>query len=231
MRLSFSAVVLGTLLVLPAFFAQAQQGGISLNQTRVIFAATDKAQTITVNNSDSRSWLIQSRMEAGTEGVEPPFIVTPPLLNLNGQSSQLLRILPKDHALPTDRESLFYLSVTAIPSQAGPLPEEGRLSLGLRFVLKLFYRPAGLAISPVEAACHLRLSSDVQGLRITNPTPYFQTLGALSLDGRAVDIEPQQSMVAPQSSLTLARQSQAQRASWQTVTDHGGLSAPCNQTL
>lgn len=234
MRLASLCGALGVALMLNLCCAHANQGGIRLNQTRVIFSGGDSAQNLTVENSGSRTWLIQTQIAStddASKGAPVPFIVTPPLFSLKGDSRQLLRILPQGHSLPADRESLFYLSVSAIPSQDEPLADRGRLSVGMRFVLKLFYRPQGLSAPHDDTACRLAIRRDDKGVSVTNPTPYFQTLGVLSLDGKAVDLTQQPAMVAPHSNLSLTSPGRATRASWQTITDYGGLSSRCQQTL
>lgn len=207
--------------------SQAGEGGIRLGQTRVIFSSADKAQTITLSNSSQRAYLIQSRVQKGPEDTAAaPFITTPPLFSLKGKSSQILRILPQNSALPADRESLFYLSVSAIPARTEPVMSEDRVSVGVRFLLKLFYRPQGL---PEADACSLTFSKDAQGLRIANPGAYYHTLGALSINGRSVPLDQQPVMVAPESSFSLAVDGPLRNIVWQTITDHGGLSPRCEQ--
>lgn len=219
------------LLLLSAVVANAQQGGISLNQTRVIFSSEDLAQTVAVKNNSSRSWLIHSRILSEAENDDAPFIVTPPLFPLKGNSSQQLRILLKQASLPADRESLFYLSVIAMPSHEGPVPDAGKLSVGVRFVLKLFYRPVGLQLARNDAACHLIVSAQGGELRIVNPTPYFQTLSVLKVNDHVMAIPAQKSMIAPYDSLALPVERPLRRAIWQTITDYGTHSEPCSQTF
>ncbi len=114
--------VLSSLLLTFSLSAQAGSGGISLGQTRVIFSSADKAQTLTVSNSGQQAYLVQARVQNGLDDTTPaPFIVTPPLFSLQGDSRQLLRLLPQGATLPTDQESLFYLSISAIPAQAEPV--------------------------------------------------------------------------------------------------------------
>lgn len=207
--------------------SHAGDGGIRLGQTRVIFSSSDKAQTITLSNSDQSAYLIQSRVQKGPEDTAAaPFITTPPLFSLKGKSSQILRILPQNSALPADRESLFFLSVSAIPARTEPVMSDDRLSVGVRFLLKLFYRPQGL---PDVDGCILTFSQDAQGLRIANPSAYFHTLGALSINGRSVPLDQQPVMVAPKSSLSLAVDGPLRNIVWQTITDYGGLSPRCQQ--
>lgn len=212
--------------------AQSNSGGISLEQTRVIFSAADKAQTVTTKNTGSRNYLLQVQVQNGLEDVSPaPFIVTPPLSLLKGDSRQLLRILPQGAELPTDRESVFYLSVAAIPAQDQPMSETGRLSVGVRFLVKLFYRPEGLALAANMAPCKLVFSRVANGVRVSNPTPYFQTLGELTLNGRNAALDSKQTMVAPQDSRIIAATAGGNNVTWKTITDYGGLSQSCQQTL
>ncbi|KFK96376.1 MULTISPECIES: molecular chaperone [unclassified Serratia (in: enterobacteria)] len=217
-----------TSLLLMAFSVPAADGGVSLNQTRVIFSSGDKAQTLTVKNTGAKKYLIQSRVQREQQRASAaPFIVTPPLFQLGPESSQTLRILKQEQALPTDRESLFYLAVSAIPAQSQPTAQESRLSMGFQFVIKLFYRPAGLKIAAESASCQLRITPTAQGMRIENPTPYFVTFGRLSFDQRAVDLNVQPAMIAPLSSEIYPVSKPVKQVHWQVIDDFGALSAAC----
>ncbi|EPE4188435.1 fimbrial biogenesis chaperone [Yersinia enterocolitica] len=208
-------------------------GGIKLSQTRVVFLATDKAQTLSVDNSDSQTYLIQSRIQRDLDDTaSAPFIITPPLFPLPANNRQLLRILPQDiAALPTDRESLFYLSVLGIPAQTNQENASSQISMGLRFMIKLFYRPAGLSITPEAAACHLQFSRTPQGVQVNNPTPYYHSLAKLTFNHTAIDLNTAPSMVAPMSRVTYAIPGPLTQVQWQIITDHGGLSEPCQQSI
>ncbi|NCG54961.1 molecular chaperone [Serratia fonticola] len=210
----------------------AANGGVSLSQTRVVFSAEDKAQTVTVKNTGTQNYLIQSRVQRDVRHVgTAPFVVTPPLFALGPERKQLLRILRQGEALPTDRESLFYLSVSAIPAQSEPAPEAARLSMGFQFVIKLFYRPVGLKDTPEAAPCRLQFTPTVKGVRIENPTSYFLTLGALTFDQRVIDLDKQPSMVAPMGMAFYPASQPVRQVHWQTITDVGGLSAECQHAL
>lgn len=223
--------VLSSLLLILSLSSQAKIGGISLGQTRVIFSSADKAQTLTVSNSGQQAYLMQARVQNGLDDTTPaPFIVTPPLFSLQGNSRQLLRLLPLGATLPTDQESLFYLSVSAIPAQAEPVTVADRLSVGVRFVIKLFYRPQGLALPAAPPPCLLTFKREAHGVRAINPTAYFQTLGMLAVDGHTVALDRQPAMIPPHSSITLAVDGPVKKVAWQILTDYGGLSKSCQQT-
>ena len=205
-------------------------GGIALGQTRVIFSEGDMAQSLTVLNSGEGAFLIQARVQTTPDGGEAaPFIVTPPLHSLKGGSSQILRILRQDVSLPADRESLFYLVVGVIPAQTTPLAALNRVSIGMRFVVKLFYRPAGLTALAPESACRLVFRQTTGGLLIDNPTAYYQTLGRLTINGQAVALDQQSVMVSPLAHIVIPAGQAPYSVTWQTVTDAGGLSALCSQ--
>ncbi|VXC94684.1 Pilus assembly protein PapD [Enterobacterales bacterium 8AC] len=216
-----------------ALAAQAAAGGgVSLSQTRVIFLSSDKAQTLAVKNTGNLSYLIQSRVQQAPDDVTPaPFVVTPPLFTLKPDSRQLLRIIPQGTALPTDRESLFYLAILAIPAQTDNSIPQTQLSMGVRFIIKLFYRPAGLKMPPGKAHCNLRFSHTANGVRVDNPTPYFQTLGNLKLNMAPVNLDAQSSILVPMSGQNYPAQQRITKAEWQTVTDYGGLSPLCQETV
>lgn len=211
-------------------------GGVSLSQTRVVLTADGPAQSVTVKNRGQQTYLIQSRVQRTPDTAgEVPFIVTPPLFRLGADSQNLLRILrPDDLGLPADRESLFYLAVTAVPAQAPPGTGESetqlsaQISMGFRHVIKLFYRPQGLALSPEAAYCQLRLTRTAAGVRLDNPTPYYLTFSHLRFNRMAVDLDRQPSMLAPQGSQTYSTPGPVTRAEWQLITDHGSLSPRCH---
>lgn len=208
--------------------SQATSGGVSLGQTRVIFSSADKAQTLTISNSGKQAYLIQTRVQKGlNDPASAPFIVTPPLFSLQGNSRQILRLLPQSFSLPVDRESLFYISVSAIPALSGPVTPTDRLSVGVRFVIKLFYRPQGLPAD--SAACFLMFRREPHVVRVINPSGYFQTIGMLSFDERRRESGQETSMVPPYSSITLPVDRAVNRVDWRTLNDYGGLSAVCHQ--
>lgn len=210
-------------------------GGVSLNQTRVIFQGGSGAQNVTVNNQGDRLYLLQSGIQLALEDPRAaPFMVTPPLARLAPDSSNTLRILKQGNArLPEDRESLFYLSVLAIPARPGEdaLVETARLSMGLRFMLKLFYRPHGLKLPPEQTYCQLQVAQNGHRVRITNPGPYFLTFSQLTLDNQPIDLLRQPSMIPPLGYQDYPTTRPMTQAHWQLITDYGGVSAGCQRQI
>lgn len=242
--------VLGILIGLLSWWAMAmpESEGIALERTRVIYLASAKnGITFTVTNRTSTVYLLQSRVlpwgttssaedAGGAEALATPFIVLPPLLRFPPEEAITLRIRLTKNALPQDRESLFSLSLKAIPSQSKP-GEDADVSgasmvLALQNNLKLFYRPEGLAVMSAEARAEaLQFAPQDTHLAVTNPTPYYVTFGTLDIGTTAVAFGEQR-MLAPYSSATYDVQVRAGAAvSWQVMDDEGGRTPPLRREL
>jgi len=239
------SVVMGFLFLSVAAQAAApgESAGIVLENTRVIYpGSAKKGITFTVKNRTGQTYLLQSRVVPwgdASSGVSPaevaPFIVVPPLARFIPDDALTLRIRLTKHDLPTDRESVFGLSLKAIPSQSAPGDDSeagAKIVLALQNNLKLFYRPTEL----VEMTAEVRaqgLKFGVQGSELTvhNTTPYYVTLGEMKADNHTVVLDEQR-MLAPFSTayvnLPVAR---PQLLSWNIFDDDGRLTPSQSQSL
>lgn len=221
--------------------ASQAEGGLSLSQTRVVFEAKAKSAKVTLNNQSDRVYLVNSRVLPTPEATRQtsdmmPFMVTPPLFRLEKESRNTVLIAKNDTSkLPTDRESVFYLSFLAIPAVSNKAYEvnteadEGtmttQVSLGIRTVIKLFYRPSGLNMPAAAAAEKLTFIQHETQLTVKNPTPYYVTLAQLTLDGRAVNVREQGAMVVPFSEkIYVVNKAVANQIHWSAITEFGGVS-------
>lgn len=80
------------------------------------------ALSVPVSNHSEASWLIDTHILPGgrwpgtkNEGNITPFVVTPPLFMLSARQENSMRVVYTGGPLPADRESLFTLSIAAIP--------------------------------------------------------------------------------------------------------------------
>lgn len=223
--------------------------GFGLSLSRVVVAADDRSsgQVYAVNNSEN-VYLVQSRIwpadgvtgyavadKPGATRAAVPFLVTPPLKRIERNGVLPLRILatPQVAALPKDRESLFFLSSKAIPSQptgktaTKDTAEKGAsLSLALQSYIKLFYRPSGLgahAIFDGGVAKQLTFRRDGDRLKVTNPTPYHITFGLLTVAGKPVDAESRRAMVPPMGShdYPVPAGTPSGEVTWQVIDEFG----------
>ncbi|MEH4990228.1 molecular chaperone [Enterobacter asburiae] len=231
-RKSFGVMcgVLALLLAAPAFSA-----GIGVGAVRVIYEAKNGQALVPVTNSAADPYLVQSRVSQTREGHEAtPFFISPPLLRIEGNSKSVLRITGNTQTLPQDRESLFYLTVTGIPSSS-PLSRQNRsgfMSGGIAFAfatsLKLFYRPDNLPVTEEQAVKGLKVTRAGSNVRIENASPYYITFNGLTINGQPVKFGKggQPDMISPFSSVAYPAGraypvSEAGKVTWQAITGVG----------
>ena len=236
-NLMIKSVLVCMLMICAIAQATEQNGGVSLSRTRVVFLSTDSGQSIAINNHGQRTYLIKSTVTHTPEGQESaPFIVTPPLFRLEANSQNILRILPQNtQGLPNDRESVFYLSTFMVPASQKPDAStaesmSARVSVGLQNIIKLFYRPTELSMTPEQAEKALLFTQLGNQVQVKNPTPYYQTFAQLTLDGTLVNVRDSVSMIAPFSQVSYPVKGVVHQAQWSVINDYGG-SSPAYQAV
>lgn len=204
-----------------------QAGGVGLGATRMIYSADAKQSTLQVRNThEQASFLIQSWMEKANGERTQDFVITPPLYVLKPATESVVKIIFNGRSLPQDRETLYWITVKAIPQQM-----QNSAGNSLQFAsanrIKVFYRPAGLPDNANEAWKKITGAYSAGKVVLNNPTPYFITTINLNVDGKTVNPV----MLPPESSTTLAEKfSQATALSFQTINDYGAWT-PVNRTL
>ncbi|MCP1107552.1 fimbria/pilus periplasmic chaperone [Serratia nevei] len=208
------------------FFSAAASASVVISGTRVIYSAEAKDVTVKLSNVGESPVLIQSWIDDGDpqakpENINVPFILTPPINRVDAGKGQTLRLSYTGAALPTDKESVFWLNVLEIPAKKALRADESALQMAFRSRIKLFFRPVGLSGNANEAAKKLNWSATAGGVKAFNPTPYFVSLVSLSANGK--EIEGQ--MIAPQSALEFNGLGAAagKNIGVEFVNDHGAI--------
>ncbi|EFE54095.1 gram-negative pili assembly chaperone domain protein [Providencia rettgeri DSM 1131] len=230
-----------------------ETSGITLHNTRVIFPASEKrGVSYTLTNNTDNLYLLQARVvpfEGKTENTTEtqPIVVLPPLQRFEPHERQVLRLRVVDeHKLPTDRESVFALTLKAIPSQSrsdvvedknaaeNKGPSGVMLQLAVQNNLKVFYRPQGIAkLTPLQVSQQLQAHRQGTSLIIKNPTAYYVTFGELSVDGNKLSSTDLKRMVPPfgQQTYSLPERVQGGEVRWRTLSDYGSLTEEQHLTL
>jgi P pilus assembly chaperone PapD len=234
------AACLGLLGMLMATQASAS---ISLNATRIVFDGDHKEANITVRNG-SQDVLVQSWVDMNDASASrAPFAVTPPLARVFAKEQQLLRILYEGTGMPTDRESVVWLNVQEIPKAS---EAENTLQLAIRQRIKIFYRPAGLPGSALQAPAQLEWALVRRGvqtlLSVKNPTLYHVSMADIKVQAQ---LASDSTMIAPgeqkQFPLNALPASGPVQLSFYSINDYGaqnhytaplssGVSAPAHAT-
>ncbi|MFC0228353.1 fimbrial biogenesis chaperone [Serratia aquatilis] len=187
-----------------------QPAGIAFYVLRVIYPESAKqGASLTTYNKSHAPYLIQSRIrpvDPASGNVEMdetgqplmPLIVTPPLARLEPQGELTLRIRRNGEPLPKDRESVFFISMKAIPARNEHDDARSKVVMAVVSSLKVFYRPKGLSRRAVaDVAGQLRFRREGNRLIADNPTPYWLTFSRLKVGATAVDKAQLRLMVPP----------------------------------
>lgn len=183
------------LFAIVCFFSFSASANVIIHATRVVYPSGAKNISVQLFNKSQEQHLIQAwiddgRVEEKPENIVTPFRVAPPVVKISGEEGQVLKIIADERSklLPQDRESVFWLNVLDIP----PAPEIGGnyMQVAIRNRIKLFWRPADLAIKPGEVAKRLHIKKQGASACINNATPYYITvIQAMVWDGKSTRIQ------------------------------------------
>ncbi|HIE1061107.1 TPA: fimbria/pilus periplasmic chaperone [Serratia marcescens] len=231
MSTAMSVALLGSLC------ASSAQAAIALDRTRVVFDGSQKSVSLNISNQNKQlPYLAQGWLEdeQGNK-IQSPLTVLPPVQRIEpGKPSQVkIQALPAAKLLKQDRETVYYFNLREIPPKSS---KPNTLQIALQTRIKLFYRPAAIAMDKNAAPPQEQLTLTKQGDKyiVNNPTPYYVTIvdAGSKKDGPGVKgFEPL--MVAPKSTLPLTVSAGAVGGSpvLTYVNDYGGrpqLSFSCN---
>ncbi|MGC7838647.1 fimbrial biogenesis chaperone [Pseudomonas wayambapalatensis] len=197
-------LLIGVCLVLGSAYAQAN---IILNGTRIIYHERKGFVSVQLTSTGPDASLVQAWIDDGDVNSTPetahvPFLLSPPIVKVLGHGGQQLRIEKTDAALPSDRESIFYLNVLEIPALPDHLKEQNTLQLALRTRVKLFYRPDALKSSPDFSTKNIRAVAHGAGVSIFNDSAYHLTIVRIAVKDSSVELAGA-SMIAPHASLDI----------------------------
>ncbi|MBF7957669.1 molecular chaperone [Rahnella victoriana] len=159
---------------------------VNLDRTRIIYQAGDKSVSVMLENqSKTLPYLAQVWLEnAQGEKITSPLVALPPMQRIDAGEKSQIRILqlPETAGLPKDRESLFYFNVREVPPKSDMA---NVMQVAIQSRVKLFFRPAAISSQIKnnwqEQLQVVRLSD---GLKLTNPTPFYITVGYLGTDNK-----------------------------------------------
>lgn len=231
--------VAGILLTLPACAwatptdTSTQSFSVSLNASRIIYDPASNGATLTVTSPQDYPILVQSVVLDEAMKDKAPFVVTPPLMRMEGQQSSRLRIVRTGGDFPSDRETLQWLCVKGIPPKADDAwaadsdSQTGKVSLSIQVsmnnCIKLLVRPAAVKGEPDDVANKLRFERTGQQLKAVNDSPFYMNLTTLTVD--KADVQDR-TYVPPFSSrtFTLPAGKTRGKVEWQIINDYGGAS-------
>lgn len=214
--------ILSLLVIIIGISSAYANPGISLGATRIIYNSDLKQASVTVINTENKPFLIQSwitKMPDSQTKDDQLFITTPPLFRLEADSTNTVRVVFVGKGLPTDRESVYWLNVKAIPSVTKT--DENKLVIAIKSQIKLFYRPEGLNGNPIDAYKAVSFSEKNGQLVINNPTPYNVSFNKIYVDGAEIK---ELITASPFSEQKINKKvSIGQTIKWNAISDYGSV--------
>ncbi|WP_454877298.1 fimbrial biogenesis chaperone [Serratia inhibens] len=227
-----AALLLGTLLASSSSLAS-----IIIIGTRVIYPESSSEVTVRLENKNPEPSLVQSWIDDGRtnmqiDKMDVPFVILPPVIRIEPNQGQTLRISYTGNSLPKDRETVYWLNVLDIPPKVDNA-NVNTLQMAIRTRIKLFFRPDSLInLSLIDASEGLTwraLPSQEKGyvyLEAKNNSPFHISLASVAIynnENKAEDDEGK--MISPFSSEVFKIKSKAIKSTgkvkYKYINDYG----------
>ena len=210
---------------MPVICSFSGHAGIVIYGTRVIYPAEKNEVLVQLMNQGERSSLVQSWIDDGNTSLPPekinvPFMLTPPVAKIPGDSGQQLKIKKMPNTLPNDKESLFFLNVLDIPPNNPDSAGKNVLKFAMQNRIKLFYRPKGISAVNKNTFHKLALTRSGNSYSIRNDAANWVTVTEVKANN--VKINNESIMLAPLSSANVAlKNTNANQYKMTIIDDHG----------
>ncbi|MEB8290178.1 fimbrial biogenesis chaperone [Klebsiella michiganensis] len=188
-----------------SIFAGMANASVVMTGTRVIFPSSVMEKTIQLKNPDPQPYVVQLQMtdENGKADKNSFFSPVPPVFRMEPNTGQSVRLIFTGRGLPEDKESVFYLDFTQLPSLKKSQQEQNRLIIAIRNRVKVFYRPASLEGTQSDAYRALSFSLENGKLNVDNPTGFYIPIREASLSINGQNIALAESVMLPPKTKTL----------------------------
>lgn len=188
---------------------------IVINGTRVIYPEKNKEVVVQlINNGDApalvQSWIDDGDLNSTPETANVPFLLSPPVIKVNANNGQQLRIKKLAAHLPKDRESVFFLNVLDIPPTPEHLQNVNTVQLAIKSRIKLFYRPSTLPGTLESALSSLKLIAEKDRFRLVNDSPFHITVANIENSAKQ-KLLAESLMIAPFAQATVTAKSNVKR--------------------
>ena len=215
---------------------------VQLSANRLFYHGKDQDVNISVKNPEDREYLIQSWVDAtGNPALEHagklPFVVSPPLFHMANKSEAVVQIMYTGEGLPTDRESLVWLDVKAIPAVTDAEKKiKTKVMIAVLTRIKVFYRPENLQGHSDDAIAALTWQRvDNNHVVVKNNTPYYVVMNKITINHEdiKVSVEDNNTVVAPFGQQTFNAKSApvGSKVSWTAINEFTVSSAEKTATL
>lgn len=166
------------------FFSHLSAASVVLIGTRVIYPEDKNFVNLNFRSSDNvpsimELW-VSKEVNSTDKNNNVPFVITPSIFRIDPNKGQSTKLILTDHALPNDRESVFYLNFLQLPASK---KDVNKLVVTYKSTVKIFYRPSSLTqrVDNVVASLSVDSSRSNAGeITLFNGSEYYITPTQLS---------------------------------------------------
>lgn len=221
-------------IIIYSLFFTTAKASVVMQGNRVIFDAAARSQSIKFTNNDSFPYMVQTWTsltsdEQYQDKNTAPFIVSPVVFKIQPHADQMVNLIYTDSGNRIDREKIYYLHFTQVPSIPASTTKENKLVLMVNSTVKIFLRPKNLSPSYEDMLQFISYSVQKNGsqcnINIKNESPYFLNAVSLSIKNHQGNTEKNISMINPYASInvnnTCSGISDASSLSLKYINDYG----------
>ncbi|MGX9308729.1 molecular chaperone [Pantoea ananatis] len=170
--------IVSLLLMLSATLCQAS---VVLNGTRIIIDGSKNEKTIQFTNAGDQPALIQIQAVNPDANSTPPFVALPQIFRIAPNAGQTVKVKVTEKNVPQDRESLFYLDYTELPSVKKGDKDKNKLYLIIKNRVKVIVRPGDLdfSVDRVRQALSWRIQG--HAILLKNASPFYANIRSFVL--------------------------------------------------
>ncbi|WP_089528162.1 fimbrial biogenesis chaperone [Pantoea ananatis] len=170
--------IVSLLLMLSATLCQAS---VVLNGTRIIIDGSKNEKTIQFTNAGDQPALIQIQAVNPDANSIPPFVALPQIFRIAPNAGQTVKVKVTEKNVPQDRESLFYLDYTELPSVKKGDEDKNKLYLIIKNRVKVIVRPGDLdfSVDRVRQALSWRIQG--HAILLKNASPFYANIRSFVL--------------------------------------------------
>lgn len=188
----------------------ASDSGLRFSTARIVYQQSEKGGAyVELENSSSapyliQSWIIPVDTNTGLPNTQRndtslPFVITPPLTQLAPGERYRWRIQQVSQAqLATNKESIFYIALKAIPTTENKAENKGEFVLSPVIYFKMLYRPNAIQTVRLDhVVSQLDFKREGNRLIVDNPTPLSMTFSSLQVGTFSLSEADLSKMVPP----------------------------------
>ncbi|HFJ4359468.1 TPA: molecular chaperone [Salmonella enterica] len=210
-----------------------QTFSVELGASRIVYPLSGKSASVRVENKQDYPVLVRSKvlLASDKENKAAPFVITPPLFRLDSHQSSVVTMTRTGGNYSTDRESLNWLCVTAVPPDKDAEWAKGtgvkkevinNIQVVLENCIKLLIRPDELDSNPADIAGKVIWKAEGKNLYAHNPTPYYMNVSGVRFNGEKLKIKD--GYISPFSDVSIPVSSESGKGGkveWTVIGDYG----------